>query len=236
MHTCYSAILDRIGLRYRAVEADPGTMGDSDSHEFHVLAAAGEDRLAYSPASAYAANVEKAEALAIADDAMREELAKVPTPGAKTIEDVAALLGQEHRRCVKTLIVHADADGDEPALAALVLRGDHQLNEAKAMRLERVSRPLTFATEEEIQAALGVGVGSIGPIGLRLPLFVDRSAAALASFVCGANEGRAALHRRQLAARCERQRRSLPSGRHPRRRGGRRSRRRQRATGFHARH
>ena len=188
MHTCYSAILDRIGLRYRAVEADPGTMGDSDSHEFHVLAAAGEDRLAYSPASAYAANVEKAEALAIADDAMREELAKVPTPGAKTIEDVAALLGQEHRRCVKTLIVHADADGDEPALAALVLRGDHQLNEAKAMRLDGVSRPLTFATEEEIQAALGVGVGSIGPIGLRLPLFVDRSAAALASFVCGANE------------------------------------------------
>ena len=188
MHACYSAILDRIGLRYRAVEADPGTMGDSDSHEFHVLAAAGEDRLAYSPASAYAANVEKAEAPAIADDAEREELVKVPTPDAKTIEDVSALLGVEQRRCIKTLIVHANANGEEPALAALVLRGDHQLNEAKAMRLDGVSRPLTFATEQEIQTALGVGVGSIGPIGLPLPLFVDRSAAALASFVCGANE------------------------------------------------
>ena len=188
MHACYSAILERIGLRYCVVDADSGTMGGSDSHEFHVLAAAGEDRLAYSPASDYVANVEKAEAPALVDDAEPEELAKAHTPGAKSIEDVAAFLGVEGRRCVKTLIVHAQADGDEPALAALVLRGDHQLNEAKAMRLDNVCRPLTFATDEEIQAALGVGIGSIGPIALPLPLVVDRSAAALASFVCGANE------------------------------------------------
>ena len=185
MHACYSAILDRIGLRYRAVEADPGNMGDSDSHEFHVLAAAGEDRLAYSSTSSYAANIERAEALAIADDAQPEALAKVATPGAKTIEDVAGLLSVERRRCVKTLIVHGEG---ESALVALVLRGDHQLNEAKAARVAGVGRPLTFATDEEIHAALGVGVGSIGPVGLALPLVVDRSAAALASFVCGANE------------------------------------------------
>ena len=188
MHACYSAILERIGLRYCVVEADSGAMGGSDSHEFHVLAAAGEDRLAYSPASDYVANVEKADAPAIADDAQPGELAKTSTPGRKTIEDVAAFLGVPHHRCIKTLIVRAHADGDEPAFVALVLRGDHQLNEAKAMRLDRVSRPLEFATEDEVQAALGVGVGSIGPIGLPLPLIVDRSAAALASFVCGANE------------------------------------------------
>ena len=188
MHACYSAILERIGLRYCVVDADSGAMGGSDSHEFHVLAAAGEDRLAYSPASDYVANVEKAEAPTIVDDAEPEELAKVPTPGSKTIEAVADFLGVEHRRCIKTLIVRANTDGDKPALVALVLRGDHQLNEAKAMRLDGVSRPLAFATDEEIQAALGVGVGSIGPIGLPLPLIVDRSAAALVSFVCGANE------------------------------------------------
>ena len=186
MHACYSAILDRIGLEYRAVEADPGNMGEGDSHEFHVLAAAGEDRLAYSSTGKYAANVEKAEAPTIADDAPPEELAKVATPGAKTIEDVAGLLGVERRRCVKTLIVHADAES-ESGLVALVLRGDHQLNEAKAAHVAGVGRPLNFATEGEIRAALGVGVGSIGPIGLSLPLVVDRSAAALASFVCGAN-------------------------------------------------
>ncbi len=188
MYSCYAAILDRIGLRYRAVEADPGAMGDNDSHEFHVLAAAGEDRLAYSPASDYAANVEKAEAAAIADDAEVEDLAKVPTPGVKTIEDVAAFLGVEQRRCVKTLIVHATGSGDHLALAALVLRGDHKLNEAKAMRLNGVRRPLVFATDDEIHAALGAHAGSIGPIDIPLPLLVDRSAAELASFVCGANQ------------------------------------------------
>ena len=202
MHGCYAAILDRIGLEYRAVEADPGTMGDGESHEFHVLAASGEDRLAYSPASDYAANVEKAPAPALADDAPKEALRKVPTPNAKTIADVAELLGVPAASCVKTLVVHGDgasaedasaAEGKGPeraaaSLVALVLRGDHQLNEAKATRADGVRRPLRFAAEQEIRAAIGVGTGSIGPIGLSLPLLVDASAAALANFVCGANE------------------------------------------------
>ena len=190
MHACYSAILDRVGLDYRAVEADPGAMGDGDSHEFHVLAEAGEDRLAYSPASDYAANVEKAVALPEADDAALTRLERVATPGAHSIADVAELLAVDARRCVKTLIVHGDSGSDgeaQPGLVALVLRGDHQLNEAKAARLEGVGRPLTFASDAEIEAALGVKPGSIGPVGLALPLIVDGSAAALSSFVCGAN-------------------------------------------------
>ena len=208
MHGCYAAILDRLGLEYRAVEADPGTMGDGESHEFHVLAASGEDRLAYSPASDYAANVERAPAPALADPVAGKvpkgsprPLRKVPTPNAKTIADVAELLGVPAASCVKTLVVHGDgasaedasAEGKGPEraaapLVALVLRGDHQLNEAKAARADGVRRPLRFAAEQEIRAAIGVGTGSIGPIGLPLPLLVDASAAALASFVCGANE------------------------------------------------
>ena len=189
MHACYSAILSRIGLDYRAVEADPGAMGDGDSHEFHVLADAGEDRLAYSPASDYAANVESAAAPPLADDASTETLNRVATPEARTIADVASLLGVESRRCIKTLIVHADrATDEEPGLVALVLRGDHQLNEAKAARLPGVMRPLTFAADAEIESALRVQAGSIGPVGLPIPLLVDGSAAMLQSFVCGANE------------------------------------------------
>jgi len=190
MHRCYSAILTRIGLDYRAVEADSGAIGDGESHEFHVLADSGEDEIAYSPASDYAANVEKAQAVAAPDGADVEELAKLPTPGAKTIDDVARFLEVDASRCVKTLIVHADdrESGDgESGLIALVLRGDHQLNEAKAARIEGVLRPLRFATEAEIEAALGVGIGSIGPVGLDLPMVVDSSAWAMPSFVCGAN-------------------------------------------------
>ena len=184
MHACYSNILRRIGLAFRAVEADPGTMGDGESHEFHVLAANGEDELAYSATSDYAANVEKAPAPALADDAEPEPLRKVPTPGAGTIDAVAQLLGVPASRCVKTLVVRAQDGG----LAALVLRGDHQLSEAKAAHLPGVRRPFAFAAEEDVRGALGVGFGAIGPRGLGLPVFVDGSAAALASFVCGANE------------------------------------------------
>ena len=189
MHRCYAAVLDRIGLDYRAVDADSGTMGDGDSTEFHVLADAGEDRLAYSPASGYAANVEKAAAPRLADQANVEPLRKVHTPGKKTIDTVAEFLGVDAQRCVKTLVVHGESTEDEyGGLVALVLRGDHQLNAAKAARVDGVRRPLAFATENEIKAALGVGVGSIGPVDLPLPVVVDHSAAALASFVCGANE------------------------------------------------
>ena len=184
MHACYSAILTRIGLDYRAVEADPGLMGDGDSHEFHVLAESGEDAIAYSPASDYAANVEKAEATAVPDDEDVAELVKMHTPGAKTIQGVAHFLGVDARRCIKTLIVRGVSD---ESLVALVLRGDHDLNEAKASHIEGVGRPLAFATETEIEAALGVGIGSLGPVGLSLPLVVDATAAAMASFVCGAN-------------------------------------------------
>ena len=185
MHACYSAILTRIGLDYRAVEADSGSIGDGESHEFHVLAESGEDAIAYSPGSDYAANVEKAEAVALPDAAAVAPIQKVHTPGAKTIEAVAGFLGVDATCCVKTLIVHADSE--DPRLLALVLRGDHQLNEAKAGRIDGVRRPLEFASQADIEAALGVGIGSIGPVGLTLPVVADSSAAAMASFVCGAN-------------------------------------------------
>ena len=185
MHACYSAILERIGLDYRPVEADPGAMGDGDSHEFHVLAETGEDSLAYSPASDYAANVEQAAAPRLDDAATIEERRRVATPGARTIADVAAMLGVEPRRCIKTLIVHG---GDDEGLIALVLRGDHQLNEAKAARLPGVQRPLKFASDAEIETALKVSTGSIGPVDLPIPVVADLSASALGSFVCGANE------------------------------------------------
>ena len=185
MHACYSTILTRIGLEFRAVEADPGSIGDGESHEFHVLADNGEDEIAYSPASDYAANVEKAEAVASPRDGQIEAIEKVHTPEAKTIDAVARSLGVDAAHCVKTLIVHADSD--DTGLVALVLRGDHQLNEAKAGRLEGVRRPLEFADQAAIEAALGVGIGSIGPVGLALPVVVDSSAAEMPNFVCGAN-------------------------------------------------
>ena len=185
MHACYSAILSRIGLDYRAVEADSGSIGDGESDEFHVLAESGEDEIAYSPGSDYAANIEKAEAVALPGDGSVEPIDKTHTPGAKTIEAVARFLDVDASRCVKTLIVHADSA--HGGLIALVLRGDHQLNEAKAGRVEGVRRPLEFAGQAEIEAALGVGIGSIGPVGLALPIVADSSAAAMPSFVCGAN-------------------------------------------------
>ena len=185
MHACYSAILTRIGLDYRAVDADSGSIGDGESHEFHVLAESGEDEIAYSPVSDYAANIEKAEAVSLPDDGTVEPIRKTHTPGAKTIEAVAGLLDVDATRCVKTLIVHADSE--DQGLLALVLRGDHQLNEAKAGRIDGVRRPLEFANQADIEATLGVGIGSIGPVGLALPVIADPSAAALSSFVCGAN-------------------------------------------------
>ena len=185
MHACYSAILSRIGLDYRAVEADSGSIGDGESHEFHVLAESGEDQIAYSPASDYAANIEKAEAVALTDDSPVEPIRKTHTPSAKTIEAVAGFLDVAAARCVKTLIVHADSE--DAGLLALVLRGDHQLNEAKAGRIEGVRRPLEFASQADIEAVVGVGIGSIGPVGLALPVVADSSALAMSSFVCGAN-------------------------------------------------
>jgi len=185
MHACYSRILTRMQLDFRAVLADTGNIGGSVSHEFQVLAASGEDRLAYNDEGTYAANVEEAEALApaAARPPPNEALAKVATPGKHTIADVAAFLGVDAARTLKTLIVQG-TDGP----VAIVLRGDHELNEVKARKLAGVASPLAFAPEATIRAATGCGIGSLGPIGLRLPLYVDRSAAAVADFVCGANE------------------------------------------------
>ena len=185
MHDAYAAILERIGLEYRAVEADAGNIGDSESHEFQVLAESGEDLIAYCPDSGYAANVEKARALPPRrEQGPARALERVATPGRRTIAQVSEFLGIESTRCVKTLIVR----GAEEPLVALVLRGDHELNETKASRLAAVATPVTFASDAEVEAAVGCSVGSIGPVGLGLPVYADESAAALVNFVCGAND------------------------------------------------
>ena len=184
MYDAYTAILSRIGVDFRAVEADSGTIGDGESHEFQVLAESGEDIMAYCPGSGYAANIEKAQALAPEpSEEPPATLEQVETPGVGTIADVASLLGVDASRCVKTLIVR----GAEAPFVALVLRGDHDLNETKAARLDAVAAPLTFAAADEVKASTGCSIGSIGPVGLNLPVYVDRSAAAAANCVCGAN-------------------------------------------------
>jgi prolyl-tRNA synthetase len=187
MHACYSRILSRMGLDFRAVLADTGSIGGTGSHEFHVLADTGEDLLAFSDGSGYAANLEKAEARfdeAAAAPPPAAAMARVPTPGAHTIDEVSALLGVPAARTVKTLIV----EGASAPLVALVLRGDHQLNTIKAQNLPEVRTPLAFATEAAIRDAVGCGPGSIGPRGLAMPVIVDRDASLLADFTCGANE------------------------------------------------
>ncbi len=184
MHACYTRILTRMRLDFRAVLADTGNIGGSVSHEFQVLANAGEDRIAFSSGSDYAANVEEAEAVAPAAERPRATaaLSKVETPGKHSIEDVATFLGVDARHTLKTLVV-VGVDGP----IALVLRGDHELNEVKARKLTGVIAPVTFANETTLRASIGCGAGSLGPIGLAIPTYVDRSAAALADFVCGAN-------------------------------------------------
>ncbi|MCH2055100.1 MAG: proline--tRNA ligase [Thalassotalea sp.] len=191
MFDAYCRIFERLGLEFRPVIADNGSIGGEDSHEFHVLADSGEDDIAFSDGSDFAANVEKAEALAPAGErpAASAELAKVETPDAKTIDAVAKFLDVPATSTVKTLLVlgHAE-EGETAPIIALVLRGDHELNEVKAENLPEIAAPLTFATEEQILAAAGCNAGSIGPVGLSIPVIVDRSAAHLADFVCGANE------------------------------------------------
>ena len=186
MRRAYCRILDRLELRYRYVRADSGAIGGALSHEFHVLADSGEDEILYSDASDYAANVEHAPAPEPAPrPAPAEELRRVATPDARSVEEVGALLGLPPARIVKTLIVHGERDGE---LAALVLRGDHRLNAAKAARLDGVRAPLRLATAEEVRERLDCPAGSLGPVGLELPVYADAAAAATADFVCGANE------------------------------------------------
>lgn len=190
MHQTYCNIFDRIGLEYRPVLADTGSIGGSGSHEFHVLAASGEDDIAFSTDSGYAANVELAEALAPTYEvATHQESEEVHTPGIKSIEAVADFLKVATAKTLKTLVVLGEAEDNEvPPLVALVLRGDHTLNAIKAAKLPGVADPLCFAPEERIKKELGAEVGSLGPVNLDILVIADRSAAACADFVCGANK------------------------------------------------
>ena len=186
MYRCYERILTRMQLEFRAVQADTGNIGGDNSHEFHVLAQSGEDTIAYSDTGTYAANLEKAVALAPEPaPAGVETMSRVDTPNAKTIESVAQQLGLPASQNVKTLIVEGEEAG---ALFAVILCGDHELNEIKAAKLPGVASPLSFAAEEQIAKAMGASVGSLGPVNCGIPFYVDASAASIADFVCGANE------------------------------------------------
>ena len=188
MHQAYCNIFDRLRLDYRPVLADTGSIGGNASHEFHVLAESGEDAIAFSTESDYAANVELAEAVAVGGP--RKEpaaaLTTVDTPNQHTIEEVSAFLKVPASSTLKTLIVKA-SDACEHDVIALVLRGDHELNAIKAGKLEHAATPFRFATDEEIQAATGCKPGSIGPVDLSIPVIADYSAALVSDFVCGAN-------------------------------------------------
>ncbi len=191
MHNTYSRIFSRLGLDFRPVLADTGAIGGSGSHEFHVMADSGEDAIAFSSDSDYAANVEKAEALAPQGPrpAANASMTSVDTPEQRSIEEVSTFLKVSPQQTVKTLVVlGANDNGEAQGVVALALRGDHELNEIKAANLPGVFSPLTLASDEEILTAVGCNPGSIGPVGLSIPLLVDRDAAHLADFVCGANE------------------------------------------------
>ena len=188
MHQAYCNIFERIGLEYRPVIADSGSIGGAVSHEFHVLADSGEDDIAYSDTSDYAANVELAEAIALGEpNEGSAALSLIDTPDAKTISAVAALLGCDVKQTVKTLIVKAAEDA-EHEFVALVLRGDHSLNTIKAEKLALVAAPLQMADEAAVKATLNCRFGSLGPVDLSIPVIVDRSAQTTADFVCGANQ------------------------------------------------
>ncbi|CAH0524937.1 proline--tRNA ligase [Vibrio hippocampi] len=188
MHDAYCKAFDRMGLDYRPVLADTGAIGGSGSHEFHVLAESGEDLIAFSSESDYAANIEKAEALAPAYEraAPSEAMTLVDTPNAKTIAELVEQFELPIEKTVKTLFVKA-SDEVDAELIGLIIRGDHELNEIKAENLPQVASPLEMATEEEIRAAIGAGPGSLGPVNLALPFIVDRTVAAMSDFGAGAN-------------------------------------------------
>ncbi|MEX1058399.1 MAG: proline--tRNA ligase, partial [Natronospirillum sp.] len=189
MYTTYCRIFDRIGLDYRAVLADTGSIGGTASHEFHVLADSGEDDIAFSTEGTYAANIELAEAVATAETrpAPNAEMHRAATPDARTIADLVTQFGTPIEKTIKTLMVKAD-EGSESALVALLVRGDHELNELKAEKLPGIAAPLVMATEDEIRSIVGAGPGSLGPVGLTLPVIVDRSVATMTDFSAGANE------------------------------------------------
>ena len=187
MYDTYTRIFKRLGLKFRAVLADTGNIGGSRSHEFHVLAHSGEDAIAHSMVSDYAANVELAAALPPAEPRpapSSPSLAAVNTPTQRTIEEVSQFLHVKPSQCLKTLLVK----GSQGGLVALALRGDHTLNAIKAAKLPEVEAPLTFAEPEQVKKQIGCEIGSIGPVGLTIPIIADHSAAKVADFVCGANK------------------------------------------------
>jgi len=181
MHDTYTRIFTRLGLKFRAVAADPGAIGGTGSHEFHVLADSGEDAIAFSPQSDYAANVELAEAIATAKrSSPSQEMRKVPTPGKTTCEEVAQLLKVDLNRTVKAVAVMHDEQ-----FHLLLIRGDHDLNEVKT---QKVIGAFRFATDKEIEAALHCKAGYIGPVKTNVKIVADRTVAAMSDFVCGAND------------------------------------------------
>ncbi|APZ03814.1 proline--tRNA ligase [Kosakonia cowanii] len=188
MYAAYSKIFSRMDLDFRAVQADTGSIGGSASHEFQVLAQSGEDDVIFSDSSDFAANIEFAEALApkAPRAAATQEMTLVDTPNAKTIAELVEQFNLPIEKTVKTLLVKAEEGASEP-LIALLVRGDHELNEVKAEKLPQVASPLTFATEEEIRALVNAGPGSLGPVNLPIPVVIDRTVAAMSDFSAGAN-------------------------------------------------
>ncbi|WP_090497638.1 proline--tRNA ligase [Pseudomonas borbori] len=186
MHQAYCNIFTRLGLNFRPVQADTGSIGGTGSHEFHVLAESGEDDIAFSDSSDYAANIEKAEAIPreTVRGAASEALRLIETPNTKTIADLVEGFDLPIEKTIKTLVVHGAEAG---TLIALIIRGDHELNEIKAANLEQVASPLVMASEAELRDAIGAGAGSLGPLNLPLPCIVDRSVALMSDFAIGAN-------------------------------------------------
>ena len=189
MYQTYSTIFDRTGLVYRAVLADTGSIGGSVSHEFHVLADSGEDAIVFSSESDYAANIEKADALAPSEPvaSATEAIAELATPGVHTINHLCEFIDTSAEKTLKALIVSAEDEEGKTQLYGLMIRGDHELNEVKAQRALGLQTEVTFATEEQIKSTLNCSPGSIGPVNLNLPIVVDNWAAQLSDFVCGAN-------------------------------------------------
>jgi prolyl-tRNA synthetase len=187
MHQAYTTMFTRMGLKFRAVLADSGSIGGNSSHEFHVLADSGEDAIAFSSESDYAANVEKAETLPATTPrpAATMEMTSVDTPDQHSIDEVSRFLSVPASQCLKTLLVEGS---EENTVVALVLRGDHELNEIKAGNLDEVASPLHLVSDEQIKQVAGCSAGSLGPVGLNIKIIADHAALHCADFVCGANE------------------------------------------------
>ena len=185
MHKTYSKIFTRLGLQFRAVIADSGNIGGNKSHEFHVLAESGEDKIVFSKNGEYAANLEQAEALVSQESRPKpsKKIKTIDTPNQKTIEEISKFLNINTNQCLKTLIIKSEDDG----LIALILRGDHELNRAKTEKLNGVMKPLTFANNNEIMSAISCDAGSIGPINISIPIYIDHEVKNMSDFVCGAN-------------------------------------------------